>query len=335
MIKIMSSSDCYEQKSLGDQLFSDFKYEKALQTYKRTVECFEEMIDYTQPPRTPKTKDMISEFIKEIQNKIKVVERLIRSKNKRSVRDEYKIEDLKKYSEEQWNELPLYDMIRISDVYAIPISHNETNLDQMKYKFYQDFTTKYNPELKNLQELELIATIMIAEEKYDDVLGLLNLSPTLNEIIEKNVLDRIYQVSLFRVEKFTKYLGDDIIYAIDKCSYVIKLTKNQRNEIKKMLFDLFKKELEKLEFIIYKRNMYRVKKLSVEEIKKIIKSLNVYLRQLIEGKTNVMRLLSFKNDEPCIYTVLQEWTFFKKTLKNIDSILNQNQNYYISLIKIE
>jgi hypothetical protein len=328
----MSSSDCYEQKSLGDQLFSDFKYEKALQTYKRAIECFEEMIDYTRPPRTPKTKHMISEFIREIQNKIKVVERLIRSKNKRSVRDEYKIEDLKKYSEEQWSELPLYDIIRISDVYAIPISHNETNLDHMKYKFYQDFTSKYHPELKNLQELELIATIMITEGKYDDVLGLLNLSPTLNEIIEKNVLDRIYQVSLERMEKFTKHLGDDIIYAIDKCSYVIKVTKGQKSEIKKTLFDLFKKELEKLEFIFYKGHVYRVKKLSVDEIKKIIRSLNVYLRQLIEGKTSVMGLVSFKNDEECIYQEVLPIRFFDKTLENIDRMLNQNQNY-ISLIK--
>lgn len=332
MIKIMSSSDCYEQKSLGDQLFSDFKYEKALQTYKRAVECFEEMIDYTQPPRTPKTKDMISEFIREIQNKIKVVERLIHSKNKRSVRDEYKIEDLKKYSEEQWNELPLYDIIRISDVYVIPISHNETNLNQMKYKFYQDFTSKYHPELKNLQELELIATIMITEGKYDDVLGLLNLSPTLNEIIEKNVLDRIYQVSLERVEKFAKHLGDDIIYAIDECSYVIKLTKGQKSEIKKTLFDLFKKELEKLGFIFYKGQAYRVKNPSIEEMKKIIKSLNVYLRQLIGGKTSVMGLVSFKNDEKCIYQKVLPIRFFDKTLENIDRMLNKNQNY-ISLIK--
>jgi len=328
--KFVENSECYEKKRLADDLFSNFKYEQALEAYQSAVECFETFVDYTQPPGTLKTKKIISDFLREIQNKIKVVERLILTKSKRKLRDEYKVEDLKKYSEQDWSELPLYDVIRISDTYAIPISHNETNLDQMKYKFYQDFTTKYNPELKNLQQLEFIVMIMIAEGNYSEVLDFLNISSVLNEMIEKNALDKVYKISLARVEKFTKHLGDDIIYSLNWCSYVIKLTSLQKKEIKKTLFDLFKKELEKLGFIIYKGNAYRVNKLAREEIKKIIRSLNVYLRTLIGGITKLMGVVSLKNDEDCIYNVLPK-DFFNLTLENIDRMIHQNQNY-ISLI---
>lgn len=324
-----SFEDCKIHKLIADKLFDSYQYKDALNSYNLAIECFENYMDYTKPPRTPTTTKVVSNFIKKIQPKIKVIERLIVAKTKRN---EYKLEELKKYTEEDWTELPLFDILRISDAYGIPISDKESNLENMKYKFYQNFLKKYNPELKNLQELELIVTVMITERKYDEVLKFLNVSPSIDEIIEKNVLNRVNSISLERVEKLTKHIGDDIIKAIDYCSYLIKLTKVQKNEIKKSLFDLFKKELERLEFIFHKGQSYRIKKLSLQEIGKIIRSLNVYLRHLIEGKTTVMGLVSFKNDDQCIYHVLQEWTFFKKTLENIDRMLNQNQNY-ISLIK--
>jgi hypothetical protein len=326
----LTNDVCYRQKVKADNLFSEFKYEAALEMYVQALDCFEKYMDYTQPPKTPKTSKMINGFINQIKNKIQVMNRLIKSKSKRKLREDYKLEDLKKYTEKDWEELPLFDTIMISDIYNVPISQNESNMEHMKYRFYQDFTTKYNPELKNLQQIELIATIMIMEGKYDEVLSLLNVSPRLNQLIEDEVLkkNKVSKILSSRVQKFTNHLSDDVIFAIDHCSLIIRLTMKQKQEIRETLFQLFVKELEKLEYIPYKDSFYRVPILEVDEIKKIIKSLNVYLRKLIEGTTKVLNLIDFKNDDECIYIILSGHNaFFKRTLNNIDRMFNQNQNY--------
>jgi hypothetical protein len=321
---------CYFILEISDQLFSEFNYESALEAYKQALNCFENSMDYTQPPQT-------NEFIREIHNKIKVVERLIRSKSKRKLREDYKLEDLKKYTEQEWEDLSLFDIIMISDIYNVPISQNESNIENMKYKFYIDFTEKYNPELKNLDQIEMIGMIMIQEGKYDQILSLLNVSPKLNKMIEDEVLNKVSSISLKRIKKFTDHLSDDVIVSINYCSWILKLTTKQKQQIKQNLFQLFTKELEKLEFVLYKNSFYKFTNdnvpLKIEDIKKIIRSLNVYLREVIEGGKNISGI---KNDQECIYGLLsaQKKTknFFNRTLENIDRMLNKNQNYISLLI---
>jgi hypothetical protein len=320
-----------DQLDLGDRMLKNFKYDEALAYYKKSLECFETLPNLD--------SEMISDFLFSIQNKIQVVERIIKSTNKRTLRSEYTLDQLKKYGEDDWMNMSLYDILNISNGYNIPISEEENNMNDMKYKFYHEFTKKYNPELINLQKAELIVLILINEGKYDEVLNFLNISPNINKMIEDEVFNKnkVSSILLKRVKKFTDHLSDDVIFSINYCSWILKLTAKQKQQIKQDLLQLFTKELEKLEFVLYKNSYYKSTNddnvpLKLEDIKKIIRSLNVYLRQVIEGGKNISGI---KNDAKCIYDLLapQRKTnnFFNRTLENIDRMLNNNQNY-ISLL---
>jgi hypothetical protein len=157
--------NCQIEKQEADQLLKERRYKDALERYKQSSDCFENLIHYTQPPRSKQSLHIINHYIQEIQNKLKSVERILVSTNKRTIKNEYPLEELKKFVETDWLNLSLFDFIRISNAYKIPLSEDENNIENMKYKFFIDFTEKYNKfsldlksyDRKELEKLNLVA----------------------------------------------------------------------------------------------------------------------------------------------------------------------------------
>jgi hypothetical protein len=156
--------DCQNEKQEADQLLKERRYMDALIRYRQSNDCFENLIHYTQPPRTKKSITMVNNFIQEIQNRLKVIDRILISTNKRSIKNEYPLEQLKMLLEIDWLNLSLFDLLRISNAYNIPLSEDENNIENMKYKFFIDFTEKYNKFRYNLpsydrEELETLSWV--------------------------------------------------------------------------------------------------------------------------------------------------------------------------------
>ena len=218
--------DCQIQKQEADKLLKERRYRDALERYRESNDCFENLIHYTQPPRTKKSITMINDFIQEIQNKLKSVERILVSTNKRTIKNEYPLEQLKMFSEKDWLNLSLFDLLRISNAYNIPLSEDENNIENMKYKFFIDFTEKYNKFRLNLQSYdrdELEKLNWIAWNAYN-MIELRNIANFFSIPFQKSgnkdeLVDILYQYfqnsknkSSKQVQEYLNYLVQSIIF---------------------------------------------------------------------------------------------------------------------------
>jgi hypothetical protein len=257
--------DCQIQKQEADKLLKERRYRDALERYRESNDCFENSIHYTQPPRTKKSITMINDFIQEIQNRVKVIERILVSTNKRSIKNEYPLDQLKIFSEKDWLNLSLFDFIRISNAYNIPLSEDENNIENMKYKFFIDFTEKYNKFRLNLQsydKAQLEKLNWIAWNAYN-IIELRNIANFFSIPFQKSgnkdeLIDILYEYFQNSKKKSSKILSKKELEVLDQDVwksftiqelnqivelYKIKIDKNLNKEkLSKFLYHHFQKQ---------------------------------------------------------------------------------------------
>jgi hypothetical protein len=115
------------------------------------------------------------------------------------------------------------------------------------------------PETSDSDILYLIATMLIDQEEYKDILKFLNIRNDINKLIEYKVLsnDKFYQEGIIvslpskRINEFTIQLTNDIVVVLNECQW-FNVNNKQKEKIQKTIYDLLMKELQDRGIVFYK-----------------------------------------------------------------------------------
>lgn len=267
--------DCLQQKEQGDIALKKFQYSEALRNYQNAQVCIEDFIRFSKSKTTlsydyPKSKGTLKETSEARRKHIKNL-----------------LDDV------LYGDRPLGEVIETMKVLQMEIENKIKVVERIQNKTKQT-------QNKNLDNFEMLVQIMIMEEKYDDLLNFINISPNINQMIESVLVNtkmkqegKIIKIDTTRLKQLAKSSSNKLIKIIKNCNnrmiiYFYFMNTNIgsleefQNVLENNIYKIMTNFLEANEFKLYKNNYYRLfTKRNPEMLKNLTNEINKNLRDYL------------------------------------------------------